>query len=104
MIARANTSATRTFLGYTSFRDNFAWRTSDTYDVAVELDAVAAEQRLTLKRGGALELQTTGSIPYFGRGLTSAGWYVQLGSPDTTHRDVTPVGWQICGLEVLAVP
>ncbi len=85
--------------GYTSFREGFAWAPG-AYDIRVGLDAEARRQTLEILQDGALRQRIVGEIPYIDPEVTRARWYVELGTTDTEHRDVTPHGWSVCDLGV----
>ncbi len=90
------------YTSYTTFRKSFAWQPGAEYQVHVALDAVAHQQRLRLRQGGATVLSIQGAIDYFVPSLTTSGWNLELGTPGGPGRDVSPVGSKfsdvvICG-------
>jgi len=90
--------------GYTTYKTlkkSFGWDNDQDYDVVVELDAASSAQRLSLARvGSATTLTIEGDLEYLDPTLTSSGFKIELGAPETDHRDVSPAGWSICDLEV----
>lgn len=88
------------FMGYTSFRDDVPWTIGARYQVRVELDATAQEQRIEILEEGAPFTAITGAIDYYDASLSTSGWVLELGSEDSEFRDVSPVGWQLCNVRV----
>lgn len=88
------------FMGYTSFRDDVPWTIGARYQVRVELDAAAQEQRLEVREEGEPFTTIVGAIDYYDASLSTSGWVLELGSPESEHRDVSPVGWQLCNVRV----
>jgi hypothetical protein len=89
--------------GYTTYktlRKSFAWKTGEDYDVEVHLDAAASSQLLNIFQDGAKLLTVQGALEYLDPSLTASGFKIELGAPETEHRDVSPVGWAICDLRV----
>lgn len=92
------------FTSYTTARSNFPWSPGTTYRVRVELDGIAQEQRLELREAGSVVLEITHPIAYFDPSLTDSGWRLELGAPETDHRDVSPVGSSFRDLLICGVP
>lgn len=92
------------YMGYTSFREAFPWRVGRTYHVRARLDAEGASQLLEIALDGEVVQTLTGAIAYFDPSLTSSGWTLELGGPETDHRDVSPVGYRYCDVRVTAAP
>ena len=90
------------WMGYTSWRDNIAWQVGETYHVHVVLDAVAAEQILDVRHGADLLMHRVAPIEYFEPSLTSSAFTLSLGGVETDEREVKPLGWRFCDLEVHA--
>jgi len=90
------------WMGYTSWRDAVAWQAGETYHVRVVLDAVAAQQVLEVTHGGDLVMRRVAPIDYFDPSLTSQPFTVTFGGVETDEREVKPLGWQFCDLEVHA--
>ena len=88
------------FMGYTSFRADAPWTIDARYQVRVELDAIAHEQRIEVLEEGAPFSTITGAIDYYDASLSSNGWVLELGSEESEFRDVSPVGWQLCNVRV----
>ena len=90
------------FMGYTSFRDDVPWTIGARYQVRVELDAGAREQRIEIREEGMPFSTITGAIDYYDASLSASGWELELGSEESEFRDVSPVGWQLCDVRVTA--
>lgn len=88
------------FMGYTSFRDDVPWTIGARYQIRVELDATAQEQRIEILQDGEAFSNITGAIDYYDASLSTSGWVLELGSEDSDFRDVSPVGWQLCDVRV----
>ena len=92
------------FMGYTTFRERADWEPGQTYQVVTRWDATARTQVLDVTHAGADFSHVEGRIDYYEVGLTDDGGYLEFGSPETDHRDVSPVGTEFCDLEVRSLP
>ncbi len=91
------------FMGYTTFKQRAPWVPAVAYRVRAEWNAESRQQVLDVTRDGAPFSRVVGEIAYYDPSLTTSGFAVELGSPETDGRDVSPVGARFCDLLVTAL-